>query len=297
MHSFSSKHQASVCESLGISEEELRKLIRAQLGEIDDPVRWRSLEDVFEGKHIRTERTRMTLVYALHGLGFHQASEKWLAETGDAAEVSELCLPNFVAPSALVSPDDQRTIALDFGGYYSIYRRHGRNGEAVREVMYVTETEEINHEVFLVNRRGAVYRGLAYRINNIVYIYFFRPQARFKFAARSMVLFGTFSGEAKVISGVLTRITKSSGTPVTSDLIGLKLDEDGELQKVGSILSRGYRDPTPICVRDLFADATCPREFNSLDEMTEQEQRIVANLSEVVAAFSQAELDDLFGGS
>lgn len=290
MHNFSTKHHAAVCEFLGITDDELQKSIRAQLVDLDNPVEWRSLKIVFEGQDIRTERTRMTLIHALHRLGYHQASEKWLTETGDAPS-GEVCLPNFVAPSALVSPDDQRTISTDFGGFYSIYRRHGRNGEAVREIMFVTKTEQLNHEVFLVNRRGAIYRGMAYRINNIVYIYFFRPQARFKFAARSMVLYGTFSGVAKVVSGVLTRITKSGGTPVTSDLIGVKLDRCDELKSVGEMLLKKHEDPTPICVDEIFSEDYCPKEFETLEEMSEHEKSILQSLSPVVSALSQAELD------
>ena len=240
---------------------------------------------MLSGMRIRNTRPAKVLISHLNAIGFLEADLVWLGGTGELSPVTPTDVPSLIAPNVTVRQADQESISRDFYGTYLLYRGHGRGGLMIRELLHFSERTGVEQPVYLINRRGSVYRGLTYRVFDILHAYLIRAHDRFGFSSRNMSFLGTSSGSHDAMSGIMMRITKTTGRPAASDFVVLRRNSPLASETVERIEAAASSTKS-INLSSFLCEKTQPAELREYSLMTEQEQLISKNLSCVINANS-----------
>lgn len=215
----------------------------------------RTIESFLAGSEKRENSIKVCL-NLLVSAGMKSANWKWFESTQNHETI-----PNLVVPDIELNNSWQEAIASDLEGLFILYRRHGNSpignseddaGEGslvtdagpenavpdnvtpkktsrhalVKELLYISDQNSPNVEVFLVTKIGMVYKGYCYREREIVQAHFFRKSERYNIASRSMIIKATpESLPLGVFGGSMIRV-KNSGRPSAFDVVLLRIPKE-----------------------------------------------------------------------
>ncbi|MEP5731958.1 MAG: hypothetical protein ABJL67_21565 [Sulfitobacter sp.] len=233
------------------------------------------------------------IVSGLKSLGLSHIDEAWFTKEPPAplppmTKTTDSFIEN-VLGQCPVDNETQSRLGNENSGIYTMYRRYLHKKQLVRELIYISDSGEINNSAYLLNGRDGVYKGVCYRVDRIIYCFFFRSHTVFDFACRTIILHAPSLGKQMFMPGTMNRVAKTDGNPLSSDVILQHVAPEESLQGIEQCLRKAHSQADSSIFFNAFPSLEVPKVSLPKGDC---EMKIYANLSKpIIRKFS--DLDDL----
>ena len=233
------------------------------------------------------------IVSGLKSLGLSHIDEAWFTKNPPASlpqvtDTTDSFIEKILGHCP-VNIETQKRLGNENSGIYIMYRRYLQKTQLVRELIYISDSGETNNSAYLLNGRDAVYKGVCYRVDRIIYCFFFRSHTVFDFACRTIILHAPSLGKQTFMPGTMNRVAKTDGNPLSTDVILEHVATEESFQEIEQFLRKAHSQADSSIFFDAFPSLEVPKV--SAPE-GDYEKQIYANLTKpIIKKFS--DLDDL----